>query len=120
MDTIQIDLVYAEPTRVWLRTLVLPQGSTVADAITASGFSDAFPDYPLGELKVGIYGQLCESDRLLCDQDRVEFYRPLVFDPMESRRRRALHRKAFMTKSKNRPRRRKARIAAGLLPDDAK
>ncbi|NYT82440.1 RnfH family protein [Alcaligenaceae bacterium] len=118
MDTIRIELVYAEPAGVWLKPLVLPQGSTVGDAIAASDFSIRFPDYPMQELKVGVYGQLCDTERPLSDSDRVEIYRPLVFDPMESRRRRALHRKAFMTKSKNRPRRRKARIAAGLIPAD--
>ncbi|WP_442597965.1 RnfH family protein [Parapusillimonas sp. JC17] len=118
MDTIRIELVYAEPARVWLKPLALPQGSTVGDAIAASDFSSQFPDYPMQELKVGVYGQLCDTERLLSDSDRVEIYRPLVFDPMESRRRRALHRKAFMTKSKNRPRRRKVRIAAGLIPAD--
>ena len=44
--------------------------------------------------------------------DRVEIYRPLNFDPMESRRRRAVHRNAFMTKPQNRPKRRKAKLAA--------
>lgn len=118
MDMIRVELVYAEPAEVWLKPLVLPKGSTVGDAIAASGFSSRFPDYPMHGLKVGVYGRLCDTERLLSDLDRVEIYRPLVFDPMESRRRRALHRKAFMTKSKNRPRRRKARIPAGLLPAD--
>ena len=59
-----------------------------------------------------MFGQACEFDRVLADQDRVEVYRALVFDPMESRRRRAVHRQAFMTKPKNRPRRRKAKLAA--------
>lgn len=118
MGMIRVELVYAQPASVWRRPLLLPPGSTVGKAVAASGFADSFPEYPMHELKVGVYGQLCDSGRELADLDRVEIYRPLVFDPMESRRRRALHRKAFMTKSKNRPRRRKARIAAGLLPPD--
>src|SRR3546814_10501406 len=73
-----------------------------------------FPSTWCFRSKVGVYGQECTLDRVLTDGDRVEIYRPLVFDPMESRRRRALHRKAFMTKPKNRPRRHKTRLTTGI------
>jgi putative ubiquitin-RnfH superfamily antitoxin RatB of RatAB toxin-antitoxin module len=44
---------------------------------------------PIAGLEIGVYGRRCEADTPLCDGDRVEIYRPLNFDPMESRRRRA-------------------------------
>ncbi len=41
---------------------------------------------------MGVYGERCDARRVLCENDRVELYRPLVSDPLESRRRRAAHR----------------------------
>ena len=116
-DAIAVQVVYAGPTTVWQADLRLPAGSTIAQALQSSQFARLFPNYPYDGLKVGIYGQESPLDHVLADGDRVEIYRPLVFDPMESRRRRALHRQAFMIKPKNRPRRRKAKLAAGLLND---
>ncbi|MCC2595543.1 RnfH family protein [Pusillimonas sp. MFBS29] len=95
---IDVQVVYAQAGSVWQARLTLPAGSTVGQAIDASGFARSNPDYPQAVLAVGIYGQTCTLDRQLAPGDRVEIYRPLNFDPMESRRRRAQHRKAFMTK----------------------
>ncbi|RTZ47964.1 RnfH family protein [Candidimonas sp. SYP-B2681] len=113
--TIAVQLIYAQPDSVWQLNLCLPQGTTVASALAGSGFPALFPEYPYDALAVGIYGQVCSLDRELLQGDRLEIYRPLTFDPMESRHRRAMHREAFMTKPKNRPKRRKAKIAAGLI-----
>jgi putative ubiquitin-RnfH superfamily antitoxin RatB of RatAB toxin-antitoxin module len=41
-----------------------------------------------------VYGRACAPDHVLQDGDRLEIYRPLDFDPQESRRRRAAHRRA--------------------------
>jgi putative ubiquitin-RnfH superfamily antitoxin RatB of RatAB toxin-antitoxin module len=43
---------------------------------------------------VGIFGRAAEPQARLADGDRVEIYRGLSFDPKESRRRRAEHRRA--------------------------
>jgi uncharacterized protein len=94
-----IQIIYAEPARVWHKTLQLAAGSTVGQAIAISQFAQNNPAYPHDNLKVGIFGQQCDTDRLLIDGDRVEVYRPLVFDPMESRRRRAIHRKTAVKTS---------------------
>lgn len=69
--------------RVALR---LPAGSTVADALRASGLvaevGTVAPD-------VGVNGRRVAADRVLNDGDRVELYRPLRVDPMQARRLRA-------------------------------
>ena len=109
---INVQLVHAEPHRFWQRNLHLPAGTTAAHALDLSGFARDFPDFPLDALTMGVYGEICAPERHLADGDRLEIYRPLSFDPLESRRRRAVHRKAFMVKSKNRPKRRKAKLAA--------
>ncbi len=112
LSLVAVQVVYARPEAIWRKAVTLPLGATVEQALQASGFADAFPDVAARHPVVGIYGQACSTERPLADGDRVEVYRPLVFDPMESRRRRALHRQAFMIKARNRPRRRKAKLAA--------
>ncbi len=113
--TMAVQIIYAQPDSVWQVSLRLPVGTTVASALADSEFEKLFPEYRQDALAVGIYGQVCTLDRVLADGDRLEIYRPLTFDPMESRHRRAVHREAFMIKPKNRPKRRKAKIAAGLI-----
>jgi putative ubiquitin-RnfH superfamily antitoxin RatB of RatAB toxin-antitoxin module len=83
---ISVGIVFAAPESQMLVELKLPPGATVADAITASGLIDAFPQHALNTLPVGIWGRMTEATQVLQDGDRVEIYRQLPFDPMESRR----------------------------------
>lgn len=64
--------------------LQLPTGSTVADAIVASGLLQRHPS--AAGLPVGIWGRKHELTDLVRDADRVEIYRPLQCDPKEARR----------------------------------
>lgn len=89
-----VSIAFAAPTHVWRQALELPVGSTVGQAIAASTFSQEFPEFTDHLPAVGVYGERCALDRVLTDNDRVELYRPLVFDPLASRRRRAGHRRA--------------------------
>ncbi|OZI34965.1 hypothetical protein CAL29_16080 [Bordetella genomosp. 10] len=82
----------AWPGRVWQARLTLPAGASVAQALAASGYDQAFPGQDPWAHGVGIYGHAVRAQDLLRDGDRIEIYRPLTFDPMESRRRRAAHR----------------------------
>ena len=68
--------------------LTLREGSTVADALHASGLQARHPEHELSALPVGLWGTFCERDDLLRDRDRVELYRPLRVDPKEARRQR--------------------------------
>ncbi|AEC19592.1 hypothetical protein PT7_1052 [Pusillimonas sp. T7-7] len=97
-NSISIEVVYAQAGAVWRVVVKMATGSTVEQALAASEFAERFPAYPQESLAVGIYGQVRKLNQVLVDGDRIEIYRPLTFDPMESRRRRAEHRKAFMTK----------------------
>jgi len=80
------------PRRVWQVRLMLPAGASVAQALAASGYAQAFAGQDPWQYGVGIYGHAVRAEDILRDGDRVEIYRPLTFDPMESRRRRAAHR----------------------------
>lgn len=87
-ETISVEIAYAEAERQFLRRIVLPQGSTVADAIAASGLETALA-IDASRLATGIWSRIVARDAALADGDRVELYRPLKADPKESRRRRA-------------------------------
>ena len=84
---IGIEVVYALPGRQVVRRIELPGGSTVGDAIEASGLGREFPEIDPG--LVGIFGKPVRIDARLRDGERVELYRPLQADPKEVRRRRA-------------------------------
>lgn len=94
-EDISVQVVYALPGRQELIQLKLPQGSTLQQAIEASGLLQHFPDIDLAKNKVGIYGKLSRLDTVLRDRDRVEIYRPLIADPKEIRRKRAEEGKAM-------------------------
>lgn len=95
----RISLVFATPIQFWRQYLDVEPGTTVTQAITLSSFAQDFPEYTDHMPDTGIYGVLCDASRELKPHDRIELYRPLVFDPQQTRRRRALH-KTTATKSK--------------------
>lgn len=74
--------------------LSMPAGSTVAQALQASGVLVRFPTLvaqAAGAADVGIWGRLATLQQALRDGDRVELYRPLQVDPKEARRLRQRH-----------------------------
>jgi len=87
---IHIEVVLAMPEKQELVALDLTEGATVADAIEQSGIAAMFDDFDLDASKVGIFGQKVALTQALSDGDRVEIYRPLLVDPKEVRRQRAL------------------------------
>lgn len=88
--TVQVEVAYARPDRQWLVALVLPAGSTAAQAVAASGILAACPELEAGALQLGIFSHpLADTAQRLVDGDRVEIYRPLIIDPKEARRARA-------------------------------
>ena len=89
---IAVEIVYALPDRQVLRRILLPDGSTVEDAIQLSGLRAAFPE--MDTTHVGIHGEPVPLTTVLRDRDRVEIYRPLRADPKEVRRTRAAKKRA--------------------------
>lgn len=67
----------------------LPAGSTVQDAIRASGILARFPEIDLARQPVGVFGEPAALTRTVRDGERIEIYRPLLADPKEARRQRA-------------------------------
>jgi len=93
-ETIHVEVVYARPERQEVASISLPAGSTVAQAIEASGLLGKHPDIDLAANKLGIYAKLAKPDTVLRDRDRVEIYRPLIADSKEMRKQRAAEGKA--------------------------
>ena len=88
-EMLAIEVIYALPTKQQLVRLQLPTGSTVRQAIEASGLLQKHSEIDLTRNKIGIFAKLGKLDTVLRDRDRVEIYRPLIADPKEVRKQRA-------------------------------
>ncbi|MFT4994219.1 MAG: putative ubiquitin-RnfH superfamily antitoxin RatB of RatAB toxin-antitoxin module [Paraglaciecola sp.] len=86
---ISIEVAYAMPQKQALLEVVIEQGTTVEQAILASGMIKRFPQIDLSKDKVGIWNRTCKLSDCPKNGDRIEVYRPLIADPKEVRRRRA-------------------------------
>ena len=84
-EKVTVEVVIAHPKRQLLRRVELPAGSTVLEAVSASGLADA----GVAASRFGIYGKVVPAGTTVRDGDRVEIYRPLRADPKELRRLRA-------------------------------
>lgn len=90
MADIRVQVCYARPDRQFLLELNVPDGTTLQAAIEQSGLLAQAPEIDLQRCKVGLHGKTKPFDTVLREHDRVEIYRPLIADPKESRRRRAV------------------------------
>ncbi|PLR36744.1 RnfH family protein [Chimaeribacter californicus] len=89
MPDIRVEVVYALPERQYLRSVTLEEGSSVEQAIMASGILEQRTEIDLTINKVGIYSRPVKLGDQVSEGDRVEIYRPLIADPKELRRQRA-------------------------------
>jgi putative ubiquitin-RnfH superfamily antitoxin RatB of RatAB toxin-antitoxin module len=87
---VNVEVAYAKPEEQVIVALAMEEGATVEAAIKASGLLERFPEIVKSELNAGIFGVACKLDQAVSDADRIEIYRPLVHDPKEARRQRAL------------------------------
>ena len=88
-DKIDIEVVYALPDKQTLLKQQVSAGTTVLEAVQASGILEKYPQIDIATSKVGIFGKLVKPDTVLREKDRIEIYRPLIADPKEVRRKRA-------------------------------
>ena len=88
-DSVKVLVVYSPaPRQVCEWPLDLPPGSTVAQALQASGLLVQFPGLSPQDLALGIWGKKAGLQQLLREQDRLEVYRGLRVDPKMARRER--------------------------------
>lgn len=92
-ENISIQVIYAVPGARDLLDLSLPAGSTLKQAVEASGLLGKH-GLNVETSKFGIYGKQAKPDVVLRERDRVEIYRPLIADPKEMRKARVAAKKA--------------------------
>ncbi|EIU7558860.1 MULTISPECIES: RnfH family protein [Providencia] len=89
MSDLSIEVTYALPEKQFLLSVKVADGTTIEDAIIASGILALRDDIDLKKNKVGIYSRPAKLTDKVQDGDRIEIYRPLIADPKELRRKRA-------------------------------
>jgi len=74
-----VSVIYALPNeQIWL-PVVVEDSSTLLTAIHTSGILNMYPSIELDRQKVGVFGKVCSLESILNDGDRVEIYRPIVW-----------------------------------------
>lgn len=89
----KVAVVWATPEVQDIVDLELPDGSTVADAVSHSGLVEHY-GIDAALLGYAIYGRRCAAATVLSDGDRIELTRPLEADPKSARTARARRQRA--------------------------
>jgi uncharacterized protein len=86
-DAMRVSVAYSPRAgEVDETVLELPDGTTLVEALRASGLLQRHPGIDLAVLRTGIWGKVRPLDAPLRERDRVEVYRALQVDPKEARR----------------------------------
>lgn len=100
-NKLKVEVCYALPEEQTLLQLIVDQDASVEEVIQQSGVLQLHPEIDLSDNKVGIFSKLTTLDAQLHDGDRIEIYRPLLIDPKEVRKQRALKAKQEAAKEKD-------------------
>jgi putative ubiquitin-RnfH superfamily antitoxin RatB of RatAB toxin-antitoxin module len=87
---ISIEVVYARPDKQTLIACQVPRHTTLQGAIEQSGILTLFPEIDLHQHKIGVFSKIKALADSVQAGDRIEIYRPLLIDPKEARRFKAL------------------------------
>jgi len=86
----KIEVAFASPSKQMIFSVTAAETNTVQQVINESGVLNEFPEINLLKMSVGVFGKLCKLDAKVKAGDRIEIYRPLVQNPMDARRNRAV------------------------------
>ena len=86
---INIEVVFALPTKATTLNIEVPQGTTAEQAVIQSGIIKKCPEIDATDLTLGVWNRTVKLNHELKDGDRIEIYRPLIADPKDARRKRA-------------------------------
>ncbi len=87
LKALAIEVACARAGAPLVVALEVAPGTTLRQAIAASGVLRQCPDLDLARCGVGVFGRARGLDEAVAAGDRVEVYRPLPQDPKERRRR---------------------------------
>jgi putative ubiquitin-RnfH superfamily antitoxin RatB of RatAB toxin-antitoxin module len=85
---VPVQVCYAAPAEQTVIDLMVPPGTTLAQAIGLSGMVSRHRDIDLSTQKIGVFGKIRALDDVVSAHDRIEIYRPLIVDPKVARARR--------------------------------
>lgn len=85
-ERISVEVAAATPERQVVVPLVVPAGTTLAEAVERADLPARIPGLEVDENRLGVFGKKRRADTVLQDGDRAEVYRPLTADPKEVRR----------------------------------
>ena len=86
---LKVEVVHALAQRSICKSLQLPPGASIADALRLAAADEDFQGLDLANAAVGVFGKVTDRNQPLKDGDRVEIYRPLLEEPKLARRKRA-------------------------------
>ena len=95
-----VEVAYALPNKQSLISLEVEEGTTIKEAIEASGVLDTYDQIDLTRDKVGIFSKFATLETVLREKDRIEIYRPLIADPKKVRKERAAKGKSMRSVKK--------------------
>ena len=95
-----VEVAYALAKRQSLISIEVENGTTLEEAVLASGILDTFEEIDLSKDRVGIFSKFANLETVLREKDRVEIYRPLIADPKQVRKERAAAGKAMRVNKK--------------------
>ena len=95
-----VEVAYALAEKQSLISLEVKEGSTLKEAIDASGVLRQYKQIDLSKDRVGIFSKFATLDTVLREKDRVEIYRPLEADPKKIRKERAAQSKVMQVNKK--------------------
>lgn len=89
--SIAVEVAYALPQKQKIISLVVPEGTSVLEAVRLSRIWEHFPELDIDASAMGIFGKAVAkpAERTINAGERVEIYRPLIADPKEVRKQRA-------------------------------
>jgi len=88
-----VEVAYALENESFLQEFEVDKNSTIQEVIEISGVLKEYPEIDLTKNQIGIFSKIAKCGDGLREKDRIEIYRPLIADPKEVRKRKALEKK---------------------------
>ena len=95
-----VEVAYAIASKQSLISIEVENGTTLKEAVLASGILESFEEIDLSKDRVGIFSKFATLETVLREKDRVEIYRPLIADPKKVRKERAAEVRAMRANKK--------------------
>lgn len=85
--SIKVEVAFATKDKQRIIEIEISPQTTISEAIRISGINEAFEEYDLLAMPVGIFGKRIfePAKYILKDGDRIEIYRPLSKTPNQKR-----------------------------------